>query len=194
MLSAEGKVNLKTLRRGMLSQSDWDRVTEAEARISEWPIWIDEEAGLTSGRISSKARRMHKEHGLEVLYIDHVHLVRGDRGVSSREREMALISGNLKGLAKELNIPVVALAQLNRKCEERTNKRPQLSDLRDSGALEQDADCVFGLYRDHHYNDNSDMNEAEFIINKQRNGEVGKIPLRWVPEWTTFMDAEVKRL
>ncbi len=189
MLCAEAGVDSSRLRSGFFSQEDWERLTDAAGNLSEAPIFIDDSPGLTVMEIRAKSRRLKMEQGLGLVIIDYLQLMRGRAGVERRELEISEISRSLKGLAKELNIPVVALSQLNRKLEERSDKRPQLSDLRESGSLEQDADVVAFIYRDEVYNkdeNNPKRGTAEIILGKQRNGPVGTVNLTFINTFTRF--------
>ena len=175
MLCAEAKVDSQAVRTGYLSSSDWHRLTAAAGRLSEAAIYIDDSPGLTVLEARAKARRMKAERGLDLLVIDYLQLMRGRASLENRQQEISEISRSLKALAKELNIPVVALSQLSRAVEARAQRdfRPQLSDLRESGALEQDADVIMFLYRNSVYKDDlppDEANLAEVIIGKQRNG------------------------
>lgn len=189
MLCAEAGVDSSRLRSGFFSQEDWERLTDAAGTLSEAPIFIDDSPGLTVMEIRAKSRRLKMEQGLGLVIIDYLQLMRGRTGVERRELEISEISRSLKGLAKELNIPVVALSQLNRKLEERGDKRPILSDLRESGSIEQDADVVAFIYRDEVYNkdeNNPKRGTAEIIIGKQRNGPVGTVTLTFLNTFTRF--------
>ena len=192
MLCSEAKVNGSNLRRGFLSERDWSNLTSAAGKLSEAPIFIDDTPAITVLEMRAKARRLKKEHGLGMVVVDYLQLMRGKtRGRSdSREQEISDISRSLKALAKELNIPVVALSQLNRGVESRTDKRPLLSDLRESGAIEQDADVIAFIYRDEVYNPNSEDNKnvAELLVSKQRNGPIGKVMLTFLNQYTLFQD------
>jgi len=191
MLCSEAHVEGTKLRSGFLSESDWPRLTIAAGNLSEAPIYIDDTAALTVLELRAKARRLKSDRGLGLLVIDYLQLMKGRSRVESRQQEISEISRSLKGLAKELNIPVIAVSQLSRKTEERTGNRPQLSDLRESGAIEQDADLILFIYRDEVYNrseDNPNRGKAEIIIGKQRNGPIGKIDLAFLDKFTTFKD------
>jgi replicative DNA helicase len=191
MLCSEAHVEGTKLRSGFLSESDWPRLTIAAGNLSESSIYIDDTAALSVLELRAKARRLKSDHGLGMLIIDYLQLMKGRARVESRQQEISEISRSLKGLAKELNIPVIAVSQLSRKTEERTGNRPQLSDLRESGAIEQDADLILFIYRDEVYNrseDNPNRGKAEVIIGKQRNGPIGKIDLAFIDKFTTFKD------
>lgn len=192
MLCSEAHVEGTKLRSGFLSESDWPRLTIAAGNLSDAPIYIDDTAALTVLELRAKARRLKTEHGgLGMVIIDYLQLMKGRTRVESRQQEISEISRSLKALAKELNIPVIAVSQLSRKTEERTGNRPQLSDLRESGAIEQDADLILFIYRDEIYNrseDNPNKGKAEIIIGKQRNGPTGKIDLAFLDKFTTFKE------
>ena len=196
LLAVQAKVNLSNLRTGYLDDQDWSRLHEAADIISRSPIFIDDTPALSSLELQARCRRLKSEHNLGLVVVDYLQLMRGSKNIDSREQEISEISRNLKALAKELHIPVIALSQLNRKVEERTDKRPMMADLRESGAIEQDADIIIFLYRDAAYNkseDNPLKNHAEIIIGKQRNGPVGKVELFFKKEYTRFenMNASV---
>jgi replicative DNA helicase len=189
MLCSEAHVEGTRLRTGFLHESDWPRLTIAAGNLSEAPIYIDDTAALSVLELRAKARRLKSERGLGMLVIDYLQLMKGRTRIESRQQEISEISRSLKALAKELNVPVIAVSQLSRKTEERTGNRPQLSDLRESGAIEQDADLILFIYRDEIYNrseDNPNKGKAEIIIGKQRNGPIGKIELAFLDKFTTF--------
>ena len=189
ILCAKAKVNLKSLRTGYLTPEDWGRLTLAVGNISDSPLYVDDTPAISTLEIRAKARRLKKETDLGLIIVDYLQLMKGPGRGDSREKEISEISRSLKALAKELNIPVIALSQLNRKVEERPNKRPQLADLRESGAIEQDADVIIFIYRDEVYNkseDNPKKGEAEIIIGKQRNGPIGMITAFFDAKYSTF--------
>jgi replicative DNA helicase len=190
MFCSKAHVNLNNLRRGFLSDQDWGRLTTAVGAISEAPLYIKDQAAMTPMEIRATCRRLKRERGLGLVVIDYLQLMQSATKSDSREREISEISRSLKALAKDLDVPVIALSQLNRKCEERTDKRPQLADLRESGAIEQDADVILFIYRDEVYNksdDNPKKGEAEIIVGKQRNGPLGTVRLAWKSQWSTFL-------
>jgi len=191
ILCSKAKVNLKILRTGFLDQDrDWSRLTAAAGIISEAPLYVDDTPALNTLEIRAKARRLYKERDLGLIIVDYLQLVRGHGTSVPREQEISEISRSLKALAKELNVPVIALSQLNRKVEDRPNKRPQLADLRESGAIEQDADVIIFIYRDEVYNkseDNPKKGEAEIIVGKQRNGPIGMVKAHFNAAYSTFM-------
>lgn len=189
ILCARAKVNLKTLRTGFLTPDDWGRLTLAAGNISEAPLYVDDTPAINTLEIRAKARRLKKERDLGLIVVDYLQLMRSAVKSDSREKEISDISRSLKALAKELSVPVIALSQLNRKVEDRPNKRPQLADLRESGAIEQDADVILFIYRDEVYNkseDNPKRGEAEVIIGKQRNGPIGMITAVFDAKFSTF--------
>ncbi len=191
MLCSQAQVEGTRLRTGFLNESDWPRLTIAAGNLSESSIFIDDTAALSILELRAKARRLKSDHGLGMVIIDYLQLMKGRARVESRQQEVSEISRSLKALAKELSVPVIAVSQLSRKIEERTGNRPQLSDLRESGAIEQDADVIIFLYRDEVYNraeDNPNRGKAEVIIGKQRNGPIGKIELFFQDKTTTFKD------
>jgi len=192
MLCSEAHVEGTKLRSGFLGESDWPRLTIAAGNLSDAPIYIDDSAALSVLELRAKARRLKTERGgLGMLIVDYLQLMKGRARVESRQQEISEISRSLKALAKELNIPVIAVSQLSRKTEERTGNRPQLSDLRESGAIEQDADLIIFIYRDEVYNrseDNPNRGKAEIIIGKQRNGPIGKVELAFLDKFTTFKE------
>jgi len=198
MLCSEAQVDAHKVRGGFLGETDWPKLTRAAGTLSEAPIFIDDTAALSVLEMRAKARRIMAEHKLGLIIVDYLQLMRG-RGLStrgragaeSREQEISEISRSLKALAKELNIPVIALSQLNRRVEERQNKRPQLADLRESGAIEQDADLIGFIYRDEIYNrseENPNKGIAEVIIGKQRNGPVGEVKLAFIDKYASFQN------
>ena len=193
MLAMESNVDSQKLRTGNLTDSDWDAIVEGIGVIGNSKLVIDDTPGISITELRSKCRKMKLEQGLSMIIIDYLQLMSGSGGKSSesRQQEISEISRSLKALAREMNAPVVALSQLSRACETRTDHRPMLSDLRESGAIEQDADVVMFLYRDDYYNKDTDMpNIAEVIIAKQRNGPIGTVNLLWQPEFTKFVNLE----
>lgn len=196
MLCSEARVDSQKLRSGFLSKSDWPRLTTAAGRLSEAPIFIDDTPGTSVLEMKAKARRLKAEHGLSLIIVDYLQLMSGrmDRrrgGGDTREQEISEISRSLKALAKELSVPVIALSQLNRAVEARQDKRPMLADLRESGAIEQDADVIIFIYRDEVYKQTEEnKGRAEIIIGKQRNGPVGKVELAYIDKYTRFENLE----
>ncbi|MBW2636171.1 MAG: replicative DNA helicase [Deltaproteobacteria bacterium] len=187
LLASEARVDSQRLRKGFVGEVDWPKLTTAAGRLSEAPIYIDDTPAISVLEMKAKTRRLKAEHGLGLVILDYLQLMRG-RG-PSREQEISEISRSLKSLAKELEVPVVALSQLNRQVEARSDRRPQLADLRESGAIEQDADVIMFIYRDEVYNkseDNPEKGLAEIIVGKQRNGPTGLVKLSFLKEYTRF--------
>ena len=189
LLGSVGKVDAQALRTGRLSPTDWDRLGHALGKLNEAPILIDESPGLNPLELRARARRKWREYGgLGLIVVDYIQLMQAtDAGQENRATELSEISRGMKSMAKELKCPVIALSQLNRSLEQRPNKRPVMSDLRESGALEQDADMIFFIYRDEVYNEDSpDKGIAEIIIGKQRNGPIGTVKLTFLGKHTRF--------
>ena len=188
LISSVGRVNAQRLRTGQLEDEDWSRVTSAIRQLREVKIFIDDEPGLSPVKLAAKARRLKREHGLGLIVIDYLQLMSVPGNSENRATEISEISRSLKGLAKELQVPIIALSQLNRSLETRTDKRPVMADLRESGAIEQDADMIVFIYRDDYYNkENSpDKGLAEIIIGKQRSGPTGSLKLKFFGEYTRF--------
>jgi replicative DNA helicase len=188
LISSNGRINATRLRTGQLEDEDWSRVTSAIRMIKETKIFIDDTPGLSPDVLRAKARRLKREHDLGLIVIDYLQLMAVPGNSENRATEISEISRSLKGLAKELNVPVMALSQLNRSLETRTDKRPVMADLRESGAIEQDADIIVFIYRDEYYNkENSpDKGLAEIIIGKQRSGPTGSLKLKFFGEYTRF--------
>ncbi|MDH7451708.1 replicative DNA helicase [Luteimonas composti] len=188
LISSNGRINATRLRTGQLEDEDWSRVTSAIRMIKETKIFIDDTPGLSPDVLRAKARRLKREHDLGLIVIDYLQLMAVPGNSENRATEISEISRSLKGLAKELNVPVIALSQLNRSLETRTDKRPVMADLRESGAIEQDADIIIFIYRDEYYNkENSpDKGLAEIIIGKQRSGPTGSVKLKFFGEYTRF--------
>ncbi len=187
LLSLLGKIPLTHLRNGQVASSEWDQLVMAASKLSEANFFIDDSSMISPFEIRSRARRLKNRSGLDMIFIDYLQLMSLKSSMESREREVSEMSRLLKAMAKELNLPVVALSQLNRGVEGRSNRRPQLSDLRESGSLEQDADVIMMLYRDDYYNEHSDQKgQAEVILNKQRNGPTGTVKLKWDASYGLF--------
>ena len=185
LFAMESKVNAQKIRTGDLSAAEWTSLSEGATEIAKSNIVIDDNASITPAELRSKCRKLKLEKGLDLVIIDYLQLM--TTGKENRQQEVSDISRSLKLLARELNVPVVALSQLSRKVEERTDKRPMLSDLRESGAIEQDADVVMFLYREDYYKkDTENTNVTEVIIAKQRNGPIGTVNLLWFPEYMQF--------
>ncbi len=194
MLCAEARIDSSRLRRGYLDKNEWGRLVNAANDLSDTPIFIDDSPGLTALDIRAKARRLQAEHGLSLIIIDYLQLLRGRGRVESRQQEISEISRSLKALAKELRVPVVALSQLSRAVEQRGDRIPQLADLRESGAIEQDADLIVFIYRDEVYNkETKDKGIAKIIVGKQRNGPTGEIELAFLKEYARFETLEKRR-
>jgi replicative DNA helicase len=190
MLGSSGSFNLHNLRRGKLRAEDWPRLTQACEQLSRAPIFIDDNSGISVLEMKAKARRLKQQHGLGLVVIDYLQLMSGGGRAENRQQEISQISRNLKGLAKDLGVPVVALSQLSRGVEARGDHKPMLSDLRESGAIEQDADVVMFIFREEVYkpDDESVQNMATVIIGKQRNGPIGQFDLHFHKEFTRFSD------
>jgi replicative DNA helicase len=207
MLCSQARVGLHRLRRGFLKEQDWGKLTMAAGVLADAPVFIDDTPAISVLEMKAKARRLKAEHGLGLILVDYLQLIQGKKKMENRQQEISEISRSLKGLAKELCVPVVALSQLSRKVEDRPEQRPKLSDLRESGALEQDADLVAFLYRPKiyeapeevdrkeltSYEDRGEGDLAEVIVGKQRNGRTGTIKLTFLPEYTRFEETELYR-
>jgi replicative DNA helicase len=188
MLCAEARVDAHKLRSGYLGAADWPKLTAAAGRITEAPIFIDDSAALSVLELRAKARRLSRDQNLAVIIVDYLQLMRGRGTADNREQEISEISRSLKALAKELRVPVIALSQLSRAVESRTDRRPQLSDLRESGAIEQDADVVMFVFREEVFKPTEEnRNMAKIIISKQRNGPTGDVDVVFLKEYTRFM-------
>ena len=187
-ISSVGRINMQKIRNGRLSDDDWQRLTMAMGKLYEAPIYIDETPGLNPIDLRARARRIARQCGhLGLIVIDYLQLMSGTRQAENRTNELSEISRSVKALAKELHVPILALSQLNRSLEQRPNKRPVMSDLRESGAIEQDADVIMFIYRDEVYNkDSPDKGTAEIIIGKHRNGPTGMIRMTFLGEYTRF--------
>jgi replicative DNA helicase len=187
LLCAEAQIDAQNMRRGNLSQDEWSKLTRAVGPLSESPLYIDDSASLSVMEVRAKARRLKAEKGLEAIFVDYLQLMRGFSRSESRQQELSEISRALKALAKELNIPVVALSQLSRAVEKRTDRRPILSDLMESGGIEANADLVMFIYRDSYYNKDTEKgNIAEINIAKQRNGPTGQVEMYFIDRYTKF--------
>lgn len=191
MFSQESGVDAQKLRTGQLNDQEWERLIESAGTIGKSKLIIDDTPGISIGELRSKCRKYKLEQNISVIMIDYLQLMSGGGRSESRQQEISEISRSLKALARELNVPVVALSQLSRAVEQRPDHRPMLSDLRESGAIEQDADVVMFLYRDDYYNhDSPEKGISEVIIAKQRNGPIGTVKLAWLPEYTRFANLE----
>jgi len=187
MIGSIGRVNQAGLRRGKLTDEDWSRIDSAVSMMSQAPIFIDDSPGLSPTEVRARARRLKREHGLGLIVIDYLQLMQVARTVENRATEISEISRSLKALAKELDVPVIALSQLNRSVEQRVDKKPVMSDLRESGAIEQDADVIVFIYREEVYDKETPRKGvADIIIGKQRNGPVGEFHLTFLGEYTKF--------
>lgn len=191
LLSLESRVDSQAIRTGNLADTDWEKLIEGAGVIGQSNLIIDDTSGISMSELRSKCRKYKLEHDLGLIIVDYLQLMSGNGRSASREQEISEISRSLKGLARELGVPVIALSQLSRAVEKRDDKRPMLSDLRESGAIEQDADVVTFIYRDDYYKKDSDRkNIAEIIIAKQRNGPTGTVELVWLPQYMKFANAE----
>lgn len=193
LLSLESSVDAQKLRTGQLNDQEWERLIEGAGTIGKSRLIIDDTPGISIAELRTKCRKYKLEHDLSIIMIDYLQLMSGNGRTESRQQEISDISRSLKALARELNVPVIALSQLSRAVEQRPDHRPMLSDLRESGAIEQDADVVMFLYRDDYYNhDSPEKGVSEVIIAKQRNGPIGTVKLAWLPEYTRFANLEHK--
>ena len=192
LFSLESRVDAQALRTGNLSDADWAKLVEGAGIIGDSELIIDDTPGISISEMRSKCRKYKLEHDLKLIIIDYLQLMSGSgRSTDSRQQEISDISRSLKALARELNVPVLALSQLSRAVEQRPDHRPMLSDLRESGAIEQDADVVMFIYRDDYYNKDTELKGiSEIIIAKQRNGPIGTVNLAWLPEYTKFANLE----
>lgn len=192
ILASEARINMKDIRSGKIPDNVWPKLINVAGQVSDSKLYIDESSGLSPFEIRARTRRLKAQVGVDIIIIDYLQLMDLKQKVESRERAVSEISKSLKSLAKELGIPVVALAQLNRGVEGRSDRRPMLSDLRESGSIEQDADVIMMLYRDDYYDkeDQEKQGHAEIIIGKQRNGPTGTVKLRWEAEYGKFRDAD----
>lgn len=189
LLALESKVDSQNIRTGNLEDEEWAKLIEGANIIGKSHLIIDDKPGISISELRSKCRKYKMEHNLGIIFIDYLQLMTGSGRSESRQQEISEISRSLKALARELNVPVVALSQLSRAVEQRPDHRPMLSDLRESGAIEQDADVVMFIYRDDYYNkDSENKNIAEIIIAKQRNGPIGTVNLVWMPNYTKFVN------
>jgi replicative DNA helicase len=188
MLSAEARVGLNNIRSGSLSDEEWGRLAKRMGEISEAPLFIDDSANLSLMEIRAKARRLKQRHNLKLIVIDYLQLMTSGKKVENRQQEVSEFSRNLKLLAKELNVPIIAISQLNRSPEQRSDKKPMLSDLRESGSIEQDADVVILLHRDEMYDSQSRSGEADLIVAKHRNGQTRTITVAAQLHFARFAD------
>ena len=191
MLSLESKVSGQNIRTGQLSDTEWEKLAETAGIIGQSNLMIDDTPGITIAELRSKCRKFKLEKGLDIIIIDYLQLMSGGGRSESRQQEISEISRSLKAIARELNVPVLALSQLSRAVEQRPDHRPMLSDLRESGAIEQDADVVMFIYRDDYYNKETEKpGVAEIIIAKQRNGPIGTVELAWLADYTKFANLQ----
>lgn len=191
LFSLESRVDAQMLRNGNLSDTDWEKLIEGAGTIGKSKLIIDDTPGISISELRSKCRKYKLEHDIQLIIIDYLQLMSGNGRTDSRQQEISEISRALKALARELHVPVIALSQLSRAVEQRPDHRPMLSDLRESGAIEQDADVVMFIYRDDYYNKDTDKkNIAEVIIAKQRNGPIGTVNLVWLPQYTKFANMQ----
>lgn len=187
LLSSLGRIDQQNIRTGNIDEDEWPRVTSAIRMLTDMRLYIDDTPALSPVDLRARARRLHREHGLNLIVVDYLQLMQVPGSKENRATEVSEISRTLKALAKELNVPVVALSQLNRSLEQRTDKRPVMADLRESGGIEQDADVIMFIYRDEYYNkDSPDKGLAEVIISKQRNGPTGTVKLAFLGKYTKF--------
>ena len=187
MLCSDARVDMQRVRKGTLNDQDWVNLTRSVQHMANAPMYIDDTAGISPSQLRSRCRRLMMDKGLDLIIIDYLGLMRADGRVESRQLEVSEISRSLKAIALELKVPLIACAQLSRANKDRTDKRPMLSDLRDSGSIEQDADVVMFLHREEYYNpDTEDKNIGEVIISKQRSGPLGTVKLAWLSNYTTF--------
>ena len=191
MFSLESKVDMQNIRSGDLSDTEWEQLIESAGIIGKSNLILDDTPGISITELRSKCRKYKLEHNLGVVIIDYLQLMSGSGRSESRQQEISEISRSLKALAREINAPVIALSQVNRACENRPDRRPIMSDLRESGSIEQDADVIMFLYRDEYYNkDSENKGIAEINIAKQRNGPIGTVNLAWLPHLTRFANLE----
>jgi len=193
LVAAETGIDAQRLRLGRLHDEEWPLFAESTAKLAELPIYIDDTPAISVLQLRTKARRLHSEHGLDLIFVDYLQLMSGGARAENRVQEVSYISRSLKALARELDVPVVSASQLSRAVEQRTDKRPMLSDLRESGSLEQDADVVMFIYRDDMYNPDTELqNIAEVIVAKHRNGPTGVVQLFFRKRLAQFLDAETR--
>ncbi len=191
LFSLQSSVDAQNLRTGQLNDEEWEKLIESAGVIGRSNLFIDDTPGISIAELRTKCRKLKLEHNLSIIIIDYLQLMSGSGKSDSRQQEISDISRSLKGLARELHVPVVALSQLSRAVEQRPDHRPMMSDLRESGAIEQDADVVMFIYRDDYYNHDTEKKDiAEIIIGKQRNGPIGTVELAWLPRYTRFANLE----
>lgn len=191
LFSLQSNVDAQNLRTGQLNDEEWEKLIESAGVIGRSNLYIDDTPGISIAELRTKCRKLKLEHNLSMIIIDYLQLMSGSGRSDSRQQEISDISRALKGVARELSVPVIALSQLSRAVEQRPDHRPMMSDLRESGAIEQDADVVMFIYRDDYYNHDTDKKDiAEIIIAKQRNGPIGTVELAWLPRYTKFANLE----
>jgi replicative DNA helicase len=189
LMCSEARVDAQALRTGSLKEEDWPKLSNAVGRLAEAPIYIDDTPNIAIMEIRAKARRLMAKRKLGLIVVDYLQLMQGDTRSENRQQEISEISRSLKILGRELNVPVIAVSQLSRAVEQRTDKRPFLADLRESGAIEQDADLVIFIYRDdYYYRDSEEKGMAEIILSKHRNGPTGTIKLAFLERYTKFVN------
>src|SRR5699024_188048 len=194
MLCAEGNIDSQRLRTGKMQQEDWGKLTMAMGSLSHAGTYIDDSPGMRVSDMCSKCRRLKQDDGLGMIIIEYLQVIEGSvNSQDNRQQEVSEISRSLKGLARELEVPLIALSQLSRGVESRQDKRPMMSDLRESGSIEQDADIVGFLYRDDYYEDDAENSNIEIILAKQRNGPTGTVELHYAKEYNKFVDLEFNR-
>ena len=187
MLCSDARVDMQKVRSGTLTSDDWMKLARSVGPISSSSCFIDDTAGISPSQLRSKCRRLMMDHGLDLIVLDYLGLMHSDSAAENRQLEVSEISRSLKAIALELKVPLIACAQLSRAATTRNDKRPMLSDLRDSGSIEQDADVVMFLHREAYYDPNcEEKNVGEVIIAKQRNGPLGTVKVAWLPEYTTY--------
>ena len=195
LFAQESRIDAQNIRTGNLSDEDWDKLMESADTIARSNLIIDDTPGISVSELRSKCRKFKLEHGLDLVIIDYLQLMSGSgRGGENRQQEISEISRGIKALARELDAPIICLSQLSRAPEARNDKRPMMSDLRESGAIEQDADVVMFLYRDEYYNKDTEAKGiTELIVGKQRNGPIGTVQLTWLPQYVKFANLNKER-
>lgn len=194
LLCSHARVDAQNVRTGYLSHADWPKLISASGKLSEAPLFIDDTPAISILELRAKARRLKSQHDIQLIVVDYLQMMQGRARTDNRQQEISEISRSLKALARELRVPVIAISQLSRAVESRTGNKPQLSDLRESGAIEQDADLVVFVFREEYYNPTEEnRNRAEIIISKQRNGPIGTVDLVFMKEWTRFENPEFRR-
>ena len=189
MLCSDARVDMQKVRQGTLTTDDWMKLARSIGPMSNAPLYIDDTAGISPSQLRSRCRRLMMDKGLDLIVLDYLGLMHSDTRAENRQLEVSEISRSLKAIALELKVPLIACAQLSRAATTRTDKRPALSDLRDSGSIEQDADVVMFIHREGYYDPNTeDKNIGEIIVSKQRNGPLGTVKVAWLSEYTTYTD------